>query len=333
MKKNQDKKSIKMPKRLVLYAYIVLILFLITTVSSYAWFSLTSTPRVSNLSICVSAPPGMEISTDPTFEEWQQQITYNELLAENYKLRPATWSEKDQMFYGAKYSIDGKVKEDQWKPLVDDKHSNNTTDDNYYCIATFYARAGSEIEVSFAPATATDSGSTASGTYLVGAPAWNEKKILHDNNGKGAENAIRIGLKITRLNENFTPTGDPTDFFIYEPNADSHSEGALKYVDTPSIDGSDTLINKEKIITQSASTWSESEPVEKDVLSYQMGKFNGSSRLFTMEKNEIVQIQMIIWLEGQDVDCTNAISDACVIANIQFEVKDKGGSGLVPIPK
>jgi hypothetical protein len=159
-----------------------------------------------------------------------------------------------------------------------------------------------------------------------------EKDILHDNNGKGAENAIRIGIKVTRLNADYTPTDAPADFFIYEPNVDAHNEGVFGYVDTPSIDGTDTLIEKDRIITQSVSYWYETDPVQRDVLVHHMGKFDGSSVLFSMDVDEVVKIQMIVWLEGQDVDCTNAIADARVVGNLQFEVKNIGGSGLVPIP-
>lgn len=321
----------KKKRYLMLYGYVVAILLILTTVSTYAWFSLTSTPRVSNLNIYINSAPGMELSVDPVGKGWTEQLLYEDLFADTYLLRPATWSEQDQMFYGATYSMDGKLK-DHWEPLVGDRYFNNTSRDNYYCIGTFYARAGSGIQVSLAPALAIEDGLAASGTYLMGEPAWNEKDILHDNNGKGAENAIRIGIKVTRLNADYTPTDAPADFFIYEPNADAHNEGVFGYVDTPSIDGTDTLIEKDRIITQSVSYWYETDPVQRDVLVHHMGKFDGSSVLFSMDVDEVVKIQMIVWLEGQDVDCTNAIADARIVGNLQFEVKNIGGSGLVPIP-
>ena len=62
-----------------------------------------------------------------------------------------------------------------------------------------------------------------------------------------------------------------------------------------------------------------------------MGSFDGSTELFTMKADEVVKIQIIIWLEGQDVDCTNMIADASIIANLQFNAVTEGGGGLVPI--
>lgn len=330
---NKTKKHVWKKGHLMLYGYAVVLLLVLATVSTYAWFSLTATPRVSNLNIYVNSSPGLTISVDPERDGWTEQIAYDELFDENYSLRPATWSDKDQIFYGANYSIDGKLNKNQWEPLTDDRYYNNTTRDNYYCVGSFYARAGSEIKVSLAPALAIKEGLAASGTYLMGAPAWNEDKILHDNQGKGAENAIRIGIKVIRLDENLNPTGAAADFFIYEPNADAHIDGSTGYVETPSIDGTVSLISKQKIIPQGVSTWGETDPVQRDVLTYQMGKFNNSSILFEMDAGEVVQLQTFIWLEGQDVDCTNAIADAHIIANLQFAVDPVGGSGLVPIPR
>lgn len=329
---DKTKKHTRKRGRLMLYGYAVVLLLVLATVSTYAWFSLTATPRVSNLNIYVNSSPGLVIAVDPERDGWTEQISYDELFAENYSLRPATWSEKDQMFYGAHYSIDGKLK-NQWEPLADSRYYNNTTRENYYCVGSFYARAGSEIQVSLAPALAVDEGFGASGTYLMGAPVWNETNILHDNQGKGAENAIRIGIKVIRMNEDLTPKNEASEFFIYEPNAYAHIDGSAEYVETPSIDGTDTLIPKDRIIMQGASTWSETDPVQRDVLVYDMGKFNSSSLLFEMEAGEVVQLQVFIWLEGQDVDCTNAIADAQIVANLQFGVDAIGGSGLVPIPK
>lgn len=327
IKKKHTKK-----KYLIFYGYMVVILLILSTVSTYAYFSLTSTPRVSNLNIYINSSPGMEFSLEPNGEDWREQITYKELFPEDYWLRPVTWSEQDQMFYGANYSFDGKLK-NEWTPLTEDSHFNNPSQDNYYCVGTFYARAGSKIQVSLAPALTLEDGLAATGTYIMGAPEWNEKDILHDNKGNGAENAVRIGIKVTRLNKDYSIASDrPVDFFIYEPNADTHNDGTFGYAETPSIDGTNTLIDKERIFTQSASYWTETDPVQRDVFVHYMGAFDNSTVLFYMENEEVVQIQMIIWVEGQDVDCTNAISNAKIIGNLQFEVDNNGGSGLQPIP-
>ena len=155
---------------------------------------------------------------------------------------------------------------------------------------------------------------------------------MHDDAGKGAQYALRIGIKVTKYNEDMTPTDQATEFYVYEPNADKHTNGIEGYIATPSVDGDKSIVPDERLVTQTTSSWSEIEPVERDVLLYELGDFDGSSELFVLQKDEIAKIELYIWLEGQDVDCTNEIADARVIANLQFNATVIGDSGLVPTP-
>ena len=111
MESNQTN-SQKGPKKkgfLILYSYLVLILLILTTVATYSWFSLSANPRVSNLSFYVNSVQGMEISSRPD-GGWSQHIPSDELFADKYELRPATYSEKDGCFYGLAYRYDGKIR-------------------------------------------------------------------------------------------------------------------------------------------------------------------------------------------------------------------------------
>ncbi len=311
----------------------ILILFILSAASSYAWFSLTRNPRVGNLSMYINSYPGLEIAVDPTNNSWSQQIKYEDLVGGDYELIPATWSEKDQRFYGAVYSFDGR-RIDKWEPLTDERHSNSESRENYYIKGTFYARTGADVDVSLAEAIAADEEKSAlSGTYLIPAPEWNEETLYHDNAGKGGEVAVRIGLRVTRLNEDLSVNAnEEVLFYIYEPNAERHIDGSYGYVNTPSIDGTEALIGENKLIKQTPSIWGENYPVERDNLVYFPGEFESDTNLFSMKKNETVKIEVYIWLEGQDVDCTNAIESGKILANIQFDAVASGGSGLVPIP-
>ena len=322
--RNHPKKKIN----LILYAYMVLILLILTTVATYAWFSLSANPRVSNLSFYVNSVHGMEISLYPD-RDWSQHISSEELFPDKYVLRPATYSQKTDSFYGMSFRYDGKVR-DEWFPLNEQVNANSTTNNNYYCIGTFYAHTDTNTRVSLAPALSLNDNLERAGTYLMGAPGWNAETIHHEDLGQGAQNAIRVAIKVIRLDSEYNPTGEES-FFIYEPNANSHNTGVSGYVPTPSIDGTPTLIDQDKIITQSVSLWGEVTPVERGALKYYMGSFDGSTELFTMKADEVVKIQIIIWLEGQDVDCTNMIADASIIANLQFNAVTEGGGGLVPI--
>ena len=326
VKQRTNKKGIN----LVLYFYVILILLLVLTVSSYTWFSLSKAPRVSNMTVYINMLAGLEISLEPDDGGWGQQLAYVDMVNEASPLRPITWSNEQQRFFAARYGMDGRLLS-EWEPLSDERNANRDDADGYYCIATFYARSDDAMIVSLAPAVEVTEGARgAAGTYLIGTPEWDAEAISHSNAGKGAENAIRVGIQITRLDENAQPTDDPVLFYIYEPNADRHNDGSLMYVDTPSIDGTGTLIARDQLITQTASDWAEVDPIQKNVLQYQLGEFTSPTELFLIQENEMVQIRLYIWLEGMDSDCTNVIADAKITANIQFSAVSYNESGMGP---
>lgn len=328
---NIQKKDKKRSVRIALYFYLLLILLLLLTVASYTWFSLTQTPRVSDLSMHVATSSGLELALAPDAEEWVLQLDYAEMVPETSPLRPVTWSEENQQFFAAVYGMDGRLT-GQWEPLTDQRNANKDSMDGYYVHAKFYARTGTSSDISLSPAVEVDEGVQGSGTYLIGTPLWNAEEIIHENGGKGAENAIRVGIRITPVNVDGTAVdGEDPLFYIYEPNADDHTDGTEGYIATPSIDGTDSLVPEERMIIQSASTWSEADPVQRSVVIKELGEFTTENFLFRIESGEIVQIDLYIWLEGQDADCTNRINQAQILANVQFAANVEDFSGLVPI--
>ena len=327
----KDKNQIKLKRttRIFIYFYVVLFLLILLTVSTYTWFSLSKTPRVSSMSLYVATDTGMLLAMTPDSEDWGQQLSYLDMVDETAPLRPVTWSEKDQKFYAAVYGVDGRLT-GKWEPLSDERNANRDDVYGYYCTGTFYAYTDQDVTVSLSPAIEVEEGKKGSGTYLIGTPVWDSGKVSHRNAGEGAENAVRIGIRVTRLADDNSLTDDVL-FYIYEPNCDKHTDGSEGYVDTPSIDGTDTLVPKERIITQTTSTWVETDPVEKNILIHTYGEFTSGTELFSMEKNEKVQIKLYVWLEGQDVDCTNEIEKAQILASIQFNAEVDDQSGLQPI--
>lgn len=312
-----------------LYFYLVLFLFMILTVASYSWFSLSKLNRVSNLSLYVNAPVGMQIALSPDDEDWGQQVSWQDMLSEMSPLRPVTWSEANQRFYAAVYGVDGRMT-GEWRPLSDDRNANRSSFDSYYCFATFYGKTDERVRVSLAPAVATEEGKSGSGTYLIGRTLWDSGKISHYNGGFGAENAVRMGIRVTWLDENNQPS-DKTIFYIYEPNCDAHADYSKGYVNTPSIDGNDTLIPEDRLIKQTQTMWTEADPVERGVVIHEFGNFESEKDLFIMEADETVMIRLYIWLEGQDVDCNNIMNKAQIMANVQFTAITEHRPGMDPI--
>lgn len=325
---NQSRKK----KLLFVYFYVLLVLLTLLITGSYTWFSLSRTPRVSDMQMFINSVSGLELSMDPLAEEWQLQLDFRDMVNETAPLRPITWSQQQQRFYAAGYGPDGRLTDYRsWEPLTDERHANKDNIEGYYVKATFYARSGQPETVSLSPAVEVDEGIDGSGTYVIGTPIWDEQQILHNNGGQGAECAVRIGLRITPVDETGEPTDEPSQFFIYEPNSDIHPDGRVGYIPTPSIDQTPTLVPEDRLILQTASTWTEAYPVERDVVIRELGEFQTETELFSLQAGQMVRIELYVWLEGQDVDCTNQISHAQVLASIQFSTETSGQSGLKPI--
>jgi len=329
-----------------LYLYMLLILFLLLTVASYTWFSLTATPRVSDLNMYVATTNGLQLAIDPTQDDWVLQLDFVEIVDETAPLRPVTWSNENQQFFAAVYGMDGRLT-GQWEPLTDRRNANKNNLDGYYTLCTFYGRTGTNCRVSLSPAVEVDDGIDGSGTYLIGTPVWNQETVSHENGGQGAETAIRVGIRITPVDGQGEELEDREPlFYIYEPNADLHISQEAGYVVTRSIDSllDDTqdavqsdeedpvpLVPEEQMIIQTASTWTEAYPVERTVVIKDLGEFTTDTKLIDMSAGEMVRFDVYIWLEGQDIDCTNQINQAQILANLQFTAETDGQSGLVPI--
>ncbi|MCD8152057.1 MAG: hypothetical protein LUD71_03075 [Clostridiales bacterium] len=309
---------------------LVIVLAILLVAASYTWFSLSTRPRVSDLDIYINSPSGLEIATSADSEEWGQQVDFLDLVTETSPLKPCTWSDDDGCFYAVRYGIDGRIA--GYMELSDAVNANVDDADGYYTVGTIYARTDTAASVSLSPAAVANEGGSGAGTYLVGTADWNSEKLLHDDAGSGAQYAVRIGLRITSVDETGAETGEESTFYIYEPNCDGHADGTTGYVDTASIDGTSTLVEENRLFTQTVSSWSEANPVQRTAVVYDMGEFTGETWLFDLDVDEIMRIDIYIWLEGQDVDCTNEIGQAArLFANLQFSTDYEGRTGLVPI--
>jgi len=318
---------------IVIYFYVILILLILSTIATYTWFALSRSPKVSSMSMYITARTGLELALTPEDgDQWGNQVAFPDMVTAAAPLRPVTWSEKDKTFYAAVYGIDGRLT-GKWQPLSDERNANRDTYDydGYYHVGTLYARTAENVIVSLAEEPKTIEGLTGSGTYLIGTPVWSDDEIAHRNDGQGAENAVRIGIQVTFLDQDNRPKEEEPLFFIYEPNCETHTDGSMGYIETPNIDDGGSLVPSDRLITQEHSSWTEADPVQKGVQIYTFGAFTSPVELFRLEAGQKAMIRLYIWLEGQDVDCTNAIRESQILANIQFDAVTDNGSGMVPI--
>jgi len=326
---------------ILFYLYMLLVLLSLFVAVSYTWFTMSRVPRVTDMNVYITSVAGLELSATPADEEsWELQLDIWKTECVPTVLRPVTWSEDDQCFWAANYSADGRLLEiKDWARLNDARNANielaedkkDHVLDGYYMKSTFYARCGLVAEVTLSdPVVLDERGEKGSGTYVIGTPKWNSDKIEHENRGAGAESAIRFGFRMTPCSLDMEgnleeKTSGP--LIIYEPNADLHADKTGDYLQTPSINGYSTLVGEQwqnRLILQHGTTWAEQYPVEINKIKLTHGGFFKDQKptLFSIKPGEVVKIEMYIWLEGQDADCTNildgAMHDAQIWANIQF---------------
>jgi len=342
------RKKVKKIPYVAFYIYLLIALLSIFAVASYTWFTLSKTPQVSNMNVYITSGAGLELAASPGAETWSNQLDiystkelrkYQGEDKEKPSLYQATWSDQDQCFYGPMYGYDGrlmlfseldynKLEIISWYRLEDLINANTLAQSNYYMKATVYARSGQPTEVSLAESGWLDNQQTVkgSGTYVIGDP----------NTGRGPETAVRVGFRMTYVDSSGDVLSEPSLLYIYEPNVDRHVGGSSQYIPTYSIDqtrpqkSADSteekewlLIDEDRLIRQTFSSSAEKP-----------GEFLTNPALFSVKPGEIVRIEIYIWIEGQDVDCSNAMSDGVstkIKANIQFTGTTESQSGLVPI--
>ena len=321
---NPEKK--KRRKTTLLLIYLLFVMLPLLSASTYTWFSLSKTPKINTMSLYVNVPAGLEITWTPEYENsWGQHLDYADYVQSDTVLKPATYADETQTFYGALFGMDGRISGLSYA-LSDEKHTNRNDSSGYYLKMTCYVRTDADVSVSLSRAQGN------SGTYLIGTPLWNGEDVLHNDGGNGAQSAVRVGFRITKYDTNGTPSEEPF-FIIYEPNCDMHAEDSTDYIPTPSVDGSESLVSEHRLIRQTKTQWEEMDPVQKDALIYHYGEFLDDPFLFNLNEDCMAQIEIYLWLEGQDVDCTNEIGEAAqIFASIQFHSVLLSNSGMEAIP-
>lgn len=326
-KKRYIIKRMRKSKYFAIYLYMLLIMLLMTSVASYAWFTISRAPKVRDMNMYITSAHGLELSVDPNTGSWGQQVDFwdTEELKKfkdakwNFQkpiIQQITWSDEQEQFFAPVYGYDGRLISffDQypvenryvigWHPLEDKSHANKATWlEGHYIKATVYARSGQITSVTLAPTG--DNTEVTPKTYVSGNP----------NTGRGPESAVRMGFRMTWMKPDASGRfqEDPdsrSEMFVYEPNCDVHADGTInQYIPTDSIDNEPEpgqvkvpqeellpLVPEERLIKQKFPSADNGG---------QPGEFETNPVLFTLKPGEVVKIEIYLWLEGQDVDCSN----------------------------
>lgn len=327
------KKRIRKTPYFMFYIYLIFVLTSLFSVASYTWFTLSRTPEVANMNLYITSGNGLELSVSPG-GGWTNQLDIydaQELKAyrgnvEKPSLRQTTWSDTEGSFFGPLYGYDGRLMPLEsmdyqtmqivsWYRLEDKINANKLSASSYYLKATIFARCDQPTDVKFTAPMQVDSyGTPGQGTYVIGDP----------NTGRGPETAVRVGLRMTLVDSTGDQLSERGPMYVYEPNSDRHADGSTDYIPTYSVhDLEGQLVPEDRMIVQKFS-----KPGEP-------GEFDLNPSLFTIKPGQIMRIELYLWLEGQDVDCSNIMANATeptrILANIQFTGSTENQSGMVPM--
>ena len=309
--------------RRTFYLLIIAILSVIgLTVASYAWMSISTTPMVTDLALTVITENALQLASNDAGKPADDWSTIMDLgnIAEEITLQPVTYVASEDAFYAAGIALDGRADSGNMTRLTDEngallsEFAAAEDKSGYLYICDFWIRTNAaDCTVALTPPVVREDGELGAGTFMVGEPVWDAGTVSHKDAGNGAQNAIRLALRIDPVDD-FGEKYDPA-FIIYEPNAD----GGTGLTETQSAKGDGLLHGDHILLQQSVSSWSESDPVLRDTVHYSPGDFiTENLNMFPLRSGKARHVTLYIWLEGQDADCNNTISEGRILANLQF---------------
>ncbi len=321
---------------LIVMSWVIILSLVALTAATYAWMSIATFYKVSDIDLNVITENALEIAKDENGEagEWGKLIAGEDLIPEGAALRPVTWSAKDKTFYAPTYGFYGRIDgydelivttNDIPAPSVDEAEEEEG--EGYLLAIDLWMRTGaSKITTYLSGPDIVQGEMMGDGTFVIGVPTWNSENVRHESGGKGAENAIRIAFKTYDYYDITGALYEEGSFYIYEPNT---KEDAV----TKSIDGG-ALEGDGEIIKQYTSQIKENDPVLRDEYTYLPGEFIGEdTHMFDLLANLPRRVTVYIWLEGQDPSCDNSISAGRILANLQIGATTQNNQGGIVRPE
>jgi hypothetical protein len=309
----------------------VIVSLIILSISTYAWFLITNTPKVKNIALTADTLGDLKIADSITESGAEKAGTYGDELdlqgvnMNNLYLSPVTT--KDGITFFKPIYTEGEV------TSVEEVTDDTGLHKKYVYEKDFYLKAGE------AGSTVTDTTAKNYDIYFVGySTKENSGTYVADKDGATvtAANAIRISFTFSGGSLSTPVT------VIYEPNCDvdnggiTESQAATK---NSSSDASTTVVANmanfvmnsddaaeygtlgEKYGTDTAKTkgYSTIKQYKADhSFVPNSGIKTRSTSLVTIKEGEDIHVTMRIWLEGTDKDCMNTIAADQIVGQIQF---------------
>lgn len=303
MEKKQETRKTKSltqkAKKIRSVVMMTLLCVLLMSAATYAWFTLSNTAKVGNMTMTVGDVTGLQIAPDNNGSagEYGSVIDMTNILKGDGVLLPAT-STDGKNFLEPIYDDNGQVKDVKSTttklPLI-----SNGTDKGYYIEYKFWLKSlgnsNDTVDIKLKRGTnIPEDGKfpSAEATQPAGTYVLNNSEIKDSIQGSAA---VRMS---------FVPE-DSDSVAVYEPNNDieaSKAEGSSTRARDIRTTGKTPIAatipqKKDGEIVKSDTTY-------KNIVSLQGG----------MEK----QITLYIWIEGTDAQCSNEIAMKNLKAQLQF---------------
>lgn len=300
-------KNRKISKQMSMSIVMVIVSVVILSISTYAWFLITNTPKAENITLMADTLGDLKIADiddEGNPLEYGDEIDLTNTTDVKSYLSPVTT--KDGISFFSPIYFEGKVTD------LKEETDENRLHTKYVYEKEFYLRAGEAKENVdadkaknydiFLVGTSTD---TTNGCYMV------QNSMDTTGNVITAANSLRVSLTF----ENVIIDGVASDekiTVIYEPNCDKENEGEdgvnRAYF---SYAGTDTESDKFGTYTTIQQYYDRSFVPNSNIQSR-------SEALCTIKEGEDVKVTMRIWLEGMDEDCVNEIAADEILGQIQF---------------
>lgn len=330
--KSISTKRNKTSKQMSLSIIMVIVSLIVLSVSTYAWFMITNTPKVKEITLSADTLGDLKIA-----DTKKNEVTGEDLVDADGNKTPGNYGDEvdltgvkmDNLYLSPCTTKDGLS---FFKPIYTEGEVTGVekvTDESqlhkkYIYEKDFYLKAGGE--------TVTAGAEKKYDIFFVGYSTKDGSGTYVDDKEKAeitASNAIRISFTFSGGNLENPVT------VIYEPNSDRDNKGITEAMgeadDTKIANMANFVMNDPDAAeygtigemygtdTPKAKGYSTIKQFYEDhSFVPNSGIKTRSTSLVTIKEGEDIYVTMRVWLEGTDKDCTDGVAADRIVGQIQF---------------
>lgn len=300
-------KKVKLVKKALLPAVIAVFCSLVALTSvSYAWFTLGNTASVETINVNVQAADGIQISADAS--SWKSVLPLDDLNAVATNQLPtdtiAPMSTGGVVSQGKMQMFKGTVGNDG-KTLKTVQQVEGDSEKNFFAFDV-YVKLDNAKQFQLDAKSLVKAGTPANNSEIASRVAF-----------------VNLGTANTAA-EAKALNGAATKVVIWEPNATKHVEPEVGVENGTAVSSYYGVIKANENgfdMTQGATDTTNLKLVDTEKYDQDENGTTQANTLFNLAAG-YTKIRVYIWLEGQDVDCTNKISGGNFTVDLKFIVAE-----------